>query len=103
MGLQVGSKSAGRSVLLGFFLYPAVENIPGGIIFYRGLQTSHTRAEDWKITLPEALIKPQDQPAITSQCVADVLVLTKLFFTIFTRYFFCLLLLDNFLKNSSFY
>jgi hypothetical protein len=31
-------------------LYPAVENIPGGIIFFRGLQTSHTRAEDWKIT-----------------------------------------------------
>jgi len=27
-----------------FFLYPAVENIPGGIIFYRGLQTSHTRS-----------------------------------------------------------
>jgi hypothetical protein len=50
MGLQVGNKSAGRSVLLRFFLYPAVENIPGGIIFYRGLQTSHTRAEDWKIT-----------------------------------------------------
>jgi len=43
MGLQVGNKSAGRSVLLRFFLYPAVENIPGGIIFYRGLQTSHTR------------------------------------------------------------
>jgi len=36
MGLQVGNKSAGRSVLLRFFLYPAVENIPGGIIFYRG-------------------------------------------------------------------
>jgi hypothetical protein len=50
MGLQVGNKSAGRSVLLRFFLYPAVENIPGGIIFYRGLQTSHTIAEDWKIT-----------------------------------------------------
>jgi hypothetical protein len=50
MGLQVGNKSAGRSVLLRFFLYPAVENISGGIIFYRGLQTSHTRAEDWKIT-----------------------------------------------------
>jgi hypothetical protein len=49
MGLQVGNKSAGRSVLLRFFLYPAVENIPGGILFYRGLQTSHTRAEDWKI------------------------------------------------------
>jgi hypothetical protein len=53
MGLQVGSKSAGRSVLLMFFLYPAVENIPGGIIFYRGLQTSHTRAEDWKITFSQ--------------------------------------------------
>jgi len=50
MGLQVGNKSAGRSVLLRFFLYPTVENIPGGIIFYRGLQTSHTRVEDWKIT-----------------------------------------------------
>jgi hypothetical protein len=50
MGLQVGDKSAGRSVLLRFFLYPAVENIPGEIIFYRGLQTSHTRAEDGKIT-----------------------------------------------------
>jgi len=50
MGLQVGNKSAGRSVPLRFFLYPAVENIPGGIIFYRGLQTSHTRAEDGKIT-----------------------------------------------------
>jgi len=48
MGLQVGNKSAGRSVLLRLFLYPAVENIPGGIIFYRGLQTSHTRAEDGK-------------------------------------------------------
>jgi hypothetical protein len=48
MGLQVGTKSAERSVLLRFFLYPAVENIPEGIIFYRGLQTSHTRAEDWK-------------------------------------------------------
>jgi len=48
MGLQVGNKSAGRSVLLRFFLYPAVENIPGEIIFYRGLQTSHTRAEDGK-------------------------------------------------------
>jgi len=35
MGLQVGNKSVGRSVLLRFFLYPAVENIPGGIIFYR--------------------------------------------------------------------
>jgi hypothetical protein len=51
MGLQKGKKSAGRSVLLWFFLYPAVENIPGGIIFYRGPQTSHTRAEVWKITL----------------------------------------------------
>jgi hypothetical protein len=50
MRLSVGNKSAGRSVPLGFFLYPAVENIPGGIIFYRGLQTSHTRAEDWKFT-----------------------------------------------------
>jgi hypothetical protein len=50
MGLQVGIKSAGRSVLLRFFLYPAVENIPGEIIFYRGLHISHTRAEDWKIT-----------------------------------------------------
>jgi hypothetical protein len=39
MGLQVGNKSAGRSVLLRFFLYPAVENIPGGVFFYRGLQT----------------------------------------------------------------
>jgi hypothetical protein len=48
MGLQVGNKSAGRSVLLRFFLYPAVENIPGEIIFYRGLQTFHTRAEDGK-------------------------------------------------------
>jgi len=48
MGLQVGDKSAGRSVLLRFFPYPAVENIPGEIIFYRGLQTSHTRAEDGK-------------------------------------------------------
>jgi len=48
MGVQVGNKSAGRSVLLRFLLYPAVENIPGGIIFYRGLQTSHTRAEDGK-------------------------------------------------------
>jgi hypothetical protein len=53
MGLQVGNKSAGRSVPLRFFLYPAVENIPGGIIFYRGLQTSHTRAEDWKITFSQ--------------------------------------------------
>jgi hypothetical protein len=35
MGLQVGNKSAGRIVLSRFFLYPAVENIPGGIIFYR--------------------------------------------------------------------
>jgi hypothetical protein len=50
MGLQVGNKSAGRSVFYGFFLYLAVENIPGGIIFYRGLQTYHTRDEDWKIT-----------------------------------------------------
>jgi hypothetical protein len=46
MGLQVWSKSAGRSVLLRIFLYPAVENIPGEIIFYRGLYISHTRAED---------------------------------------------------------
>jgi hypothetical protein len=46
MGLRVGNKSAGRSVLLRFFLYPAVENIPEGIIFYRGLQTSHIKAED---------------------------------------------------------
>jgi hypothetical protein len=46
MGLQVGSKSAGRSVLLRFFLYPAVDNIPGGIILYRGLHISRTRAED---------------------------------------------------------
>jgi hypothetical protein len=38
MGLQVGNKSAGRSVLLRFFLYPAVENIPGGIIFYTPIQ-----------------------------------------------------------------
>jgi len=43
MGLQVGNKSAGRSVLLRLFLYPAVENIPGEIIFYRGLHISHTR------------------------------------------------------------
>jgi hypothetical protein len=50
MGLQVGNKSAGRSVLLRFFLYPAVENIPGEIIFYRGLHISHTRAEDEQIT-----------------------------------------------------
>jgi hypothetical protein len=28
---------------LRFFLYPAVENIPGEIIFYRGLHISHTR------------------------------------------------------------
>ena len=48
MGLQVGNKSAGRSVPLRFFLYPAVKNIP--IIFYRGLQVSHTRVQDWKIT-----------------------------------------------------
>jgi hypothetical protein len=26
--------------------YPAVENIPGEIIFYIGLHISHTRAED---------------------------------------------------------
>jgi hypothetical protein len=58
MGLQVGTKSAERSVLLRFFLYPAVENIPGEIIFYRGLHISHTRAEDWKITFspPELTI-----------------------------------------------
>jgi hypothetical protein len=43
MGLQVGKKSAGKSVLLRYFLYPAVENIPGEIIFYRGLHISHTR------------------------------------------------------------
>jgi hypothetical protein len=43
MGLQVGKKSAGRSVLLGFFLYPAVKNILGEIIFYRDLHISHTR------------------------------------------------------------
>jgi hypothetical protein len=63
---KVGNKSAGRSVLLRFFLYPAVENIPGGIIFYRGLKTSHTRAlrigkslfsqpeltNFWKLTFP---------------------------------------------------
>jgi hypothetical protein len=46
MGLQVGNKSAGRSGFLRFFLYPAVENIPGEIIFYRGLHISHTRAEE---------------------------------------------------------
>jgi hypothetical protein len=46
MGLKVGNKSAARSVLLRFFLYPAVENIPGEIIFYRGLHISHTRAKD---------------------------------------------------------
>jgi hypothetical protein len=45
MGLQVENKSAGRSFLLRFFLYPAVENIPGEIFFYRGLHISHTRAE----------------------------------------------------------
>jgi hypothetical protein len=28
---------------LRFFLYPAVKNIPGEIIFYRGLHISHTR------------------------------------------------------------
>jgi hypothetical protein len=43
MGLQVGNKSAGRSVLLRFFLYPAVANIPGEIIFYRDLHISNTR------------------------------------------------------------
>jgi hypothetical protein len=43
MGLQAGNKSAGRSVLLRFFLYPAVENIPAEMIFYRGLHISHTR------------------------------------------------------------
>jgi hypothetical protein len=43
MGLQVGKKSAGKSVLLRYLLYPAVENIPGEIIFYRGLHISHTR------------------------------------------------------------
>jgi hypothetical protein len=43
MGLQLGNKSAGRSVLLRFFLYPAVESIPGEIIFYRDLHISHTR------------------------------------------------------------
>jgi hypothetical protein len=43
MGLQVWKKSAGRSVLLRFFLYPAVENIPGERIFYRGLHLFHTR------------------------------------------------------------
>jgi hypothetical protein len=43
MGLKVGNKSAGRSVLLRFFLYPAVENIPGEIIFYRDLHIFHTR------------------------------------------------------------
>jgi len=50
MGLQVQNRSAGRSVLLRFFLYPAVENIPGEIIFYRGLQASHTRAGEWRFT-----------------------------------------------------
>jgi hypothetical protein len=43
MGLQVGKKSTGRSFLLWFSLYPAVENIPGEIIFYRDLHISHTR------------------------------------------------------------
>jgi hypothetical protein len=46
MGLQVGKKSAGRSALLGFFLYPAVEHIPGEIIFNRDLRISHKEAED---------------------------------------------------------
>jgi len=46
MGLQVWEKSAGRSVLLRSSLYPAVEIIPGEIIFYRDLHISHKRAED---------------------------------------------------------
>jgi hypothetical protein len=43
MGLQVGKKSAGRSILLGFFLYPAVDSIPGKNIFYIDLHISHAR------------------------------------------------------------
>jgi len=48
-----------------FFLYPAVEHIPGEIIFYRGLHISHTRGwgeknhffiprapNHWKLTFP---------------------------------------------------
>jgi len=65
MGLQVGKKSAARSVLLRFFMYPAVENIPGEIIFYMDLHISHTRGwglknhffiprthKHWKLTFP---------------------------------------------------
>jgi hypothetical protein len=41
-----GKKSAGRSFLLWFSLYPAVENIPGEIIF-TGIYTSPIQeAED---------------------------------------------------------
>jgi hypothetical protein len=72
MGLQVGNKSAGRSVLLRFFLYPAVENIPGGIIFYRGLHISHTRAEDWKITLSSQYWKT-DFPYRNSVVLGNIL------------------------------
>jgi hypothetical protein len=46
MGLQVGNKSAGRSVLLRFFLYPAVENIPGGIISKEVYRPPIQEAED---------------------------------------------------------
>jgi hypothetical protein len=43
MGLQVGKKSAERSFLLRLSLYPAVENIPGEIVFYRDLYISHIK------------------------------------------------------------
>jgi len=46
MGLQVGNKSAGRSVLLRFFLYPAVANIQEKL-FSTGIYTSPIQeAED---------------------------------------------------------
>jgi hypothetical protein len=32
-----------RKFSLRFFLYPAVDNIPGEIIFYRDLHVSHAR------------------------------------------------------------
>jgi hypothetical protein len=43
MGLQVGKRSSERSFLLQFSLYPAVENIPREIFFYRDLHISQTR------------------------------------------------------------
>jgi hypothetical protein len=68
MGLQVGKKSAGRSFLLRFSLYPAVEK-KGEIIFYRDLHISHTRGSGlknhffisrahnhWKLSFPTAIV-----------------------------------------------